>query len=229
METAQRVVHRSALFSRLLWGLVILALLLFGYTALRENLPQRLTHQWPWKIKLLDFQSATAAVIATVGAALARAQYARTVRPALGHFGRAMAGVAPNDQLAWTCHFFNGGQDVAVITEVNYWLTFTPSARAEGASDSTDWGTSREVAAAIETRGLTAREDFSLELLGAGHPIPPEGLMFLGWFAEPAMREVETIFVKVRVVDRVGDTHERVVDLLKGVNRSPRHPDPPPF
>ncbi|MFE9952147.1 hypothetical protein ACFYRJ_32235, partial [Streptomyces sp. NPDC005531] len=80
-----------------------------------------------------------------------------------------------------------------------------------------------------ERSRLTTREDFGLEFLGAGRPIPPQGLMFVGWFAEPAMREVETVFVRVRVVDRVGDTHERVIDLLKGVNRSPRHPDPAPF
>lgn len=43
------------------------------------------------------------------------------------------------------------------------------------------------------------------------------------------MNEVENVFVRVRVVDRVGDTHERIINLLKGANRAPFRPDPPPF
>ncbi|MFC9643752.1 hypothetical protein ACFTZF_35250 [Streptomyces mirabilis] len=43
------------------------------------------------------------------------------------------------------------------------------------------------------------------------------------------MRELESVFVRVRVVDRVGDVHERVVNLLKGADRSPTHPDASPF
>lgn len=53
--------------------------------------------------------------------------------------------------------------------------------------------------------------------------------MLVGWFNEKAMRVVEDVFVRVRVVDRVGDTHERVMGLLKGANRSPRYPEPAPF
>ncbi len=229
METEQRVVQRSRLFSSLLLALVVLALLAFGYTVLRENLPERLTHNWPWKFKLLDFQSATQAVIATSGAALARAQYARTVRPALGYFGRVMVSMAPNDQLAWTCHLFNGAQDIATTVEVSYWVEFTQTAQADGASGSTRWETSQAVARTIETRSLVSSEDFRLDFIGTGRPLPAQGLMFLGWFTDRAMREVESVHARVRVVDRVGDTHERIIELLKGANRSPRHPDAPPF
>lgn len=53
--------------------------------------------------------------------------------------------------------------------------------------------------------------------------------MFLAWFAERALSEIETVLVRVRVVDRVGDVHERVLDLFKGVIRHPLAPDPHPF
>ncbi|WP_405987164.1 hypothetical protein [Streptomyces sp. NBC_00872] len=174
-------------------------------------------------------QSAITAVLATVGAALARAQYAQTVRPVLGYTGRAVAGLAPNDQLAWACHLLNGAQDVAVTSEVSYWVVFTPAALSDSASDSTHWGTSQEAIASMETRGLVHREDFELNFIGQGRPIPAQGNLFLGWLTEKAMREVENVFVKVHVVDRVGDTHERVVNLLRGANRTPRHPDAPRF
>src|SRR5687768_7230265 len=108
METAQRVVRKSALLSRLVTALVGVSIVLLCYSIWRENAPDELTRSWPWKLKLLDIQSATTAAVGTLGASLARAQYARAVRPALGHAGRAMAGLAPEERLAWGCHIFNG-------------------------------------------------------------------------------------------------------------------------
>ncbi|MHA5047978.1 hypothetical protein [Streptomyces sp. SD15] len=230
METTQRVVHRNGLFSKFLLVLVGLAVLLLCYTLVRENLPQRVTRDWPWKLKLLDIQSATAAVLATGGASLARAQYARTVRPAIGYFGRVIDGMAPDSRLAWACHLFNGGQDVAVTTHLSYWVTYTSTAKARGgAADSSDWMTHQAAVDSMESRALLSRRDFALDLIGPGRPIPGEQLMFLGWFTEEAMSEVENVFVKVQVVDRVGDTHERIINLLKGANRAPSQPDSPPF
>ncbi|MEI5527454.1 hypothetical protein WB401_37175 [Streptomyces brasiliscabiei] len=230
METTQRVIRRNGLFSKFLLVLVGLAVLLFCYTVIRENLPPRFTRDWPWKLKLLDIQSATAAVLATGGATLARAQYARAVRPAIGYFGRVMEGMAQDGRLAWACHLFNGGQDVAVATHLSYWVTYTPAAKARGgAADSSDWLTHQAAVDSMESRALRSRRDFALDLVGHGRPIPGEQLMFLGWFTEEAMSEVENVFIRVQVVDRVGDTHERIINLLKGANRAPSHPDPPPF
>jgi hypothetical protein len=230
METTQRVIHRSGLFSKFLLVLVGLAVLLLCYTVVRENLPQRLTRDWPWKLKLLDIQSATAAVLATGGASLARAQYARAVKPAIGYFARVIDGMAPDSRLAWACHLFNGGQDVAVTKHVSYWVTYTSAAKARGgAADSSDWMTHGAAVVSMEGRALLSKRDFALDLIGPGRPIPGEQLMFLGWFTKEAMSEVENVFVRVQVVDRVGDTHERIINLLKGANRAPSQPDPPPF
>lgn len=196
---------------------------------LRENLPERLTATWPWQLRLLDVQSATTAAIGTAGASLARAQYARTVRPALGHFGRAMADLAPGGRLAWGCHLINGAQDVAITQAISYQVTFTESAGEGRDRNPPQWGSSQHAIAAIESCGVEHHEDFKLDFIGPGRPIPAEGLMFLGWFTEATMRKVESVLVRVRVVDRVGDTHERCINLLKGANRTPRHPDTPPF
>lgn len=225
METAQRVVRRNGLFSRLMLAVAGACLLLLCYSVLRENLPSRLTGSWPWKLRLLDIQSATTAAIGTVGALLARAQYARAVRPALGYFGRTMADVAPVGRLVWACHLINGAQDVAVVDAIDYQVRFTPSALSDGAVNSTDWGSSLDAVASLSSRGLEQRKDFVLHTIGAGRPVPGQGLMLLGWFTEKAMRDVEGVIARVRVVDRVGDTHERCVDLLKAANRQPRHPD----
>ncbi|MFE9484982.1 hypothetical protein ACFYNF_00800 [Streptomyces sp. NPDC006641] len=206
-----------------------LTLLLLGYTLLQENLPERLTHTWPWKLKLLDIQSAVAAVLATGGAALARAQYARTIRPAIGYFGRVIADITPNHQLAWACQLFNGGQEVVVTVDLRYWVNYTSTAQANGATDSSEWVTHQVATASIESCGLVNRRDFTLHVVGSGRPIPGQHLQHLGWFTEKAMREVENVFIRVHVLDRVGDTHERVINMLKAADRSPIHADPPPF
>ncbi|MFF1746856.1 hypothetical protein [Streptomyces mirabilis] len=229
MESAQRVVHRSGLFSRLLVVLVGMAVLLLGYSLFRENLSARLTRDWPWKLKLLDIQSAVTAVLGTGGAALARAQYARTVRPAIGYGGRVVANTAPNERLAWACKLLNGGHEVAITADTGYWIGYTSARRAAGAVDSSEWMSQPEATAAIVSRGLAERQDFQLNLVGRGYPIPGQGQLFLGWFTEKAMRDLESVYVRVRVVDRVGDVHERVVNLLKGADRSPTHPEASPF
>ncbi|MDX3412939.1 MULTISPECIES: hypothetical protein [unclassified Streptomyces] len=223
----QRVVHRSGLFSRLPIALLCLALVLFAHVLIRQNLPDRYTRDWPWRLELLDVQSAVAAVLATGGVALARAQYARTVRPALGYIGRVQRGHAPGDQLAWTCHLINSSQDVAVTVDMSYRVTYTPAAHARGIVDWSEWGTRDAAVASIEASGLVHRTDFALNSMGAGWPLAGQQLPFLGWFTEKAMRDVDHVYVRVRVLDRVGDTYERVIDLLRAADRAPAHPDPP--
>lgn len=171
METEQVVVRRSGLFSRLLFGLWCLALLLLIYTLIRQNLTGDLARNWPWRLRLLDPQSAVAAVLATGGASLARAQYARTVRPMIGYFGRVDADHGPPNQFVWACHMFNGGQDAAVVTEVSYWIAYTSAARARGASDSSEWVKHPEAVASIEMSGLLDREDLMLTNIGPGLPL----------------------------------------------------------
>ncbi|GAA4083209.1 hypothetical protein GCM10022233_75960 [Streptomyces shaanxiensis] len=227
METAQRVIRRSGLFSRLLFVLWCLALLLLIYSLVRQNLPGGATRSWPWRLQLLDLQSAVAAVLATGGASLAREQYARTVKPLIGYFGRVTTEHGPHGQLAWVCHLFNGGQESAVMTDVSYWITYTDAGRDSGAADSSAWLTHSAAVASIEKSGLVNRVDFALTASGAGHPLSAQTPRYMGWFTEKAMREVDNVFVRVRVLDRVGDAHERVINLLKSANRSPSHPDPP--
>lgn len=229
METAQRVVRKSALLSRLVTALVGASIALLCYSIWRENAPDRLTHSWPWKLRLLDIQSATTAVVGTLGASLARAQYARAVRPALGNFGRTMADVAPEGRLAWVCHVINGAQDIAVVEHMAYHVEFFPLDQRTVPSDSPRWTSSRETVRLIESCGLVNRTDFTLDFIAPGRPIPAQGLMLVGWFTQEAMHKIRTVYAEVRVIDRVGDTHERTVDLLKGANRAPLHPDAAPF
>ncbi|WP_257140400.1 MULTISPECIES: hypothetical protein [Streptomyces] len=227
MRTSQRVVRRNRVFSRLLTCMVYLSLLLLAYSVWRTNAPDTLTDSWPWKLELLDGQSATTAVVGSMGAALARGQYARAVRPALGYYGRATAGIAPDDRLVWACHVVNAAQDVAVVDGIAYRVVLTGD--ADPTDDETGWVDRQQAKRAIEERGPVDRSDFSLHFISADKPLPAQGLMLIGWFTEEAMAEVRDVHVRLRVTDRVGDTHERIIDVLKGADRSLRRVDPPLF
>ncbi|MFJ7060824.1 hypothetical protein ACIQVA_24410 [Streptomyces microflavus] len=74
MNTSQRVVRRNSVLSGLLTWLVHLSLLLLAHSVWRENAPDTLTDSWPWKLQLLDVQSATTAAVGSLGASLARAR-----------------------------------------------------------------------------------------------------------------------------------------------------------
>ncbi|WP_241837633.1 hypothetical protein [Streptomyces sp. CB02115] len=207
--------------------MVYLSLLLLAYSVWRTNAPDTLTDSWPWKLELLDGQSATTAVVGSMGAALARGQYARAVRPALGYYGRATAGIAPDDRLAWTCHVVNAAQDVAVVDGIAYRVVLAGD--ADPTDDETGWVDRERAKRAIGERGPVDRSDFSLHFISADKPLPAQGLMLIGWFTEEAMAEVRDVHVRLRVTDRVGDTHERIIDVLKGADRSLRRVDPPLF
>lgn len=207
--------------------MVYLSLLLLAYSVWRTNAPDTLTDSWPWKLELLDGQSATTAVVGSMGAALARGQYARAVRPALGYYGRATADIAPDDRLVWACHVVNAAQDVAVVDGIAYRVVLTGD--ADPTDDETGWVDRQRAKRAIEERGPVDRSDFSLHFISADKPLPAQGLMLIGWFTEEAMAEVRDVHVRLRVTDRVGDTHERIIDVLKGADRSLRRVDPPLF
>ncbi|MFD3973672.1 hypothetical protein [Streptomyces cyaneofuscatus] len=225
MNTSQRVVRRNRVLSGLLTWLVYLSLLLLAYSVWRENAPDTLTDAWPWKLQLLDIQSATTAAVGSLGASLARAQYARAVRPALGYFGQVKEGMAPDDRLAWVCSVLNAAQDVAVVEQLGYRVVLTGDAEAE--DDEAGWLRRDEAVRLIEQRGPADRADFALNFIGVGRPLPAQGMMLISWFTAAAMAEVRAVHVRLRVTDRVGDTHERVINVLKGADRSPRRADPP--
>ncbi|MFG2821323.1 hypothetical protein ACGFX4_18085 [Kitasatospora sp. NPDC048365] len=223
MNFTQRVVRRSALLSRTLLGLVVLSGLLLVHAVVVENISSPTL--WLWQLKLLDLQSATDLLVATGAATLARAQYARTVRPAIGAIGRAVPDLAPDNRLAWSFQVTNAAQDVAVVTDVSYGLLLVP-AEPDGPVDTLSWTGRAEVDHRLIERELVCNEDYWLSLMGVGRPLPAQGAAFVGWFTEEAMRVIVELYVRIQVVDRVGDVHERVFPCLRGADRTPRNPSP---
>lgn len=123
------------------------------------------------------------------------------------------------------CSVLNAAQDVAVVEQLGYRVVLTGNEGA--ADDEAGWVRRDEAQRVIEERGPVDRADFALHFIGVGRPLPAQGMMLIGWFTEAAMAQVRDVHVRLRVTDRVGDTHERIIDVLKGADRSPRRADPP--
>ncbi|MFD3610134.1 hypothetical protein ACFWXA_19030 [Streptomyces atroolivaceus] len=120
----------------------------------------------------------------------------------------------------------NAAQDVAVVDHTGYRVEFALPGAGRRPAGSERWASREETVRLITSRGLTDGTDFDLVRMGPGLPLPSRNLL-IGWLTEAATREVGVILVRVRVTDRVGDVHERTINLLKGAVRAPPHPNPP--
>lgn len=219
VETQQRVVRRNWIFWRMLVGLAAVAVLLFVYTIVQQNLAESAQAPDTGPIRLLDIQSATTALLATVGALLARAQYATAVRPMIGFQGRAVRGLTPDPaQLAWASRISNGAQDAATIEAVRYSVRYVGQDPAAASA----WMDLDEMKTELTGAGLRPEVDFSLVRFANGFPLSGHQHFPVSWFTSNAMAFVDALGVNFQVTDRVGDVHERSMDMLKGANLDPQ-------
>ncbi|WP_133260176.1 hypothetical protein [Streptacidiphilus pinicola] len=86
---------------------------------------------------------------------------------------------------------------------------------------------SREAAeAAAEPRGLANREDYRFTSLGPNGVISADSRIRLAWFTEPALAAMTDVYIRVTVLDRVGDLHQRTVPCLIDADRVLTHAMP---
>ncbi|MGW4807559.1 hypothetical protein [Kitasatospora sp. NPDC004272] len=238
MDLRQRVVRRNPFVAWVLNGLAVVSVLLFVHTMVWQNLSEPDRRPWPWSWQLLDAQSATAALLAAVGAIVARAQFARTVRPMLSSAGWVTADHAPGGALSWVGFLCNGGSAAVVVTAVEYRLDFAAdpadpadaadaaSAAEPGTAHSTGWTTLDAVKAAAAARGLRSGTDYRFTSVTPNAVLAGEQRSVLVWFAEPALAVVRHAYVRVTVRDRLGDIHQRIVPCLVDADRVLRHAGP---
>lgn len=118
-EPQRRVLRNTALFKVpvVLLGLTASVLV---WSVVRVNVPASAGDSWPWKLELLDVQSATTATTVTAGLIFARAQYASAVRPMIGWVGYVVEVSELSEPLAWTVRLVNGAGAAAQIHDPMY-------------------------------------------------------------------------------------------------------------
>ncbi|MFD4028032.1 hypothetical protein ACFWRV_31655 [Streptomyces sp. NPDC058576] len=213
-DTQRRVGRSSLLFTAPLVLLAVLTLILL-WEAVRANVSPGARDDWPWRLRLLDTEALGSLLAVAVGAVLARAQYARTVRPYLGYRGSWRKGLLVEGESAWRVGILNCGQHIAVIE--SWECRVVPRGEPDGAT--APWVAVPDVVATLTACGLTAGRDYQLIAFGTGFPLVGTGnydTVPVGIFSQRCVEEVESLHVRVRVTDVVGDSYERVLDCLRG-------------
>ncbi|WP_307127781.1 hypothetical protein [Streptomyces sp. B1I3] len=212
---AQRRVRRSPLlFTAPLALLGVLTLILI-WEAIRANVTAEARTEWPWRLQLLDVDALGSLLAVAAGAVLARAQYARTVRPYLGWRSSWAKGHLQDDAPAWRVGILNGGQHIAAIES---WDCQVVLAGASASGDA-PWVDVSEAVTELAAAGLAVAEDFQLVEFGAGFPLVGTAgyeTVLVGAFSRRFVESVDALYLRVRVTDVVGDSHERIGDCMKG-------------
>ncbi|CUM35802.1 FIG01129257: hypothetical protein [Streptomyces venezuelae] len=222
---AQRRVRRSPLLFTVPIVLLVLLTAVLGWEAVRANMTAAARAEWPWRLELLDMEPLGSLLAVAVGAVLARAQYARTVRPALGWRADWTTGHLRGGIPEWQVGLLNGGSHTVVIEAYECRAVL----RGHDPQLAAPWTDVEGVAEVLTEAGLTVGEDFQLITMG-NFPLVGTGsyeTTMLGAFSQRFIDQVEALHLKVRVVDVVGDSHERILDALKGA-RSTSYQRPTP-
>ncbi|MFJ1758368.1 hypothetical protein [Kitasatospora sp. NPDC088134] len=161
-------------------------------------------------------------MLATGGALLARAQYATATRPMIG-FDERVVRLSPDAHgLVWGCQLRNGAQDAATVRDVRYAVRFLGHDQPAAGT----WLDRDALTDELERMGLRADVDYMVKLWTRGAPLAGQERSMIGWFGPHALGVIDTLVVRVQVVDRVGDVHERSNNLLKAAIREPRQVTP---
>ncbi|MEU2394295.1 hypothetical protein [Streptomyces sp. NPDC007369] len=215
---AQRRIRRSPmLFTAPLVLLCVLVAILL-WEVVRANLPEATRAHWPWRLQLMSEEPLASLLAVTAGAVLARAQYARTVRPMLGWRSAYTAGELPGGEQAWSTGVFNGGQHTAALQSVDYRLVMEGDP-VDGPVPEGAWTGLRALGEQLGAAGLRPAVDYGLATFGPGFPLVATGTyetIRTGVFSKRFVDEVRALHMRIRVTDSVGDTHERIIDCLKG-------------
>ncbi|MGW1154599.1 hypothetical protein ACWD45_25345 [Streptomyces rubiginosohelvolus] len=215
LPDSQRRVRRSPLlFTAPLVLLAVLTLVLL-WEAVRANVSPGVRGDWPWRLQLLDMEALGSLLAVATGAVLARAQYARTVRPYLGWRGSWRTGLLVEGEPAWRVGILNGGQHIAVIES---WECRVVPSGGSGTGTAA-WVAVPDVVATLTADGLSAGRDYQLTAFGTGFPLVGTGnydTVPVGVFSRRFVERIDVLQVRVRVTDVVGDTHERVLDCMRG-------------
>ncbi|MEV8535009.1 hypothetical protein [Streptomyces sp. NPDC051211] len=218
LPDAQRRIRRNPwLFTAPLVLLCVLSAVLV-WEVVRGNMSEAARAHWPWRLQLMSEEPLASLLAVSVGAVLARAQYARTVRPVLGWRSEYVAGLLPGQGKDWEVGVINGGQHNVALVRVDYHLVPASAADAE-----VEWLSLGTVGDRLAAAGLQAAVDFRLIAFGPGFPLVATGTyetVTVGVFSKRFIDEVAELHMRLRVTDSVGDTHERIVRCLRGAREA---------
>lgn len=196
--------------------LVATLTLMVIWETIRGNLSPATKDDWPWRLTLLNQEALSSLLAVSLGFVFARAQYARAVRPIIGWNGYVSSGTySMSSRFIWVVGIRNGGMHNATLESVEYQIQ--PKGEQVPATD-IQWQGYESAVADLEALGLHIGKDFDLHALGSGTPlgvtVDRDGL-YAARLSVPAIALLDNIYMRIRVIDAVGDTHERILHCLR--------------
>jgi hypothetical protein len=212
----QRVIRRNRVFVLVPIGAILASAVLMGWEILRLNLSDVTRSRWPWRLTLLDLQSAATIFTVLVALLLTRSQYAQVARPMIGCYihpgNRSLlpARVVDERELTWAIDLFNGG-GVATIESIEYDILFSKD-------EPSRWLKFDDALQALEMGGLASQKDYIMIEVGSGSPFLSTTStgheMHVAVFTAEALRKLYKFLVRIEVKDGVGDVHERIINCV---------------
>lgn len=216
----QRVVRHSGRLYHLPNAMFWILMLDLVWEVTRQNMSPEARLEWPWRFTLLDVSTSGTAVGVLGGFLLARTQFIRASRPALGWTGYSRP-QSDNMTLAskWIVHVHNGGPGVCTALKVEYRI----AVNSERSREPGPWSTIGAVVSELAKIGLELGKHYSVneQTPGAVFVVMTDqnSQMELAAFGERALSVLQAFDVRLVVEDVVGEVHERVIRCLYSAHR----------
>ena len=205
--TQQRTVRRSPLFARFPLVVIVILLADVAWEVVRTNVMH---------IQFVVMERATAFTLIGVGAGLllARLQWARAMRPALGLAIDPETGHTRESTGKWILRIVNAGPGVPVIEKFDYYISFDDPEAVPSEADFIDF---LELSRILSDRNWKSEVDYYIKYFTRGGPLPISNYAAgseICWFKQSVLSDIKRFDIRVRVVDIAGDTHERIFPCI---------------
>jgi hypothetical protein len=223
-DSAEHVRRNFALF---FIPIILLGLstLLLVWAIVRINLPSSMQSNWPWKLQLLDIQSATTVVTIVAGLIFARAQFASAVRPMAGWRGRVVEARGYSSKLVWLVRVVNRVSVPASFHSLEYCVNLESGLAQKSQGKYASWMSRAEAISLLSSVGLKEHVDYELNYFGSNIAISNSydgGVLAI--FTRRAMKVIDDVLIRVQITDQSGDTRQITIYCLLGAVRDPKGP-----
>ncbi|GAA2867651.1 hypothetical protein Acy02nite_09890 [Actinoplanes cyaneus] len=208
----QRIVKRNWTLSVLPWLALGVAGVMLIWEIVRQNLPEAVRAQWPWRLQLLDLESGATVVTVVAALTLTRMQYAQAVRPSIRFMITLTEGIFEElnqtdlHSAQWKLEMTNGGSSIVTVESIEYRIAPVHAV----SSEEFRWLAYGDARQAIKAAGLTEWKDFRLHRAGPGLPLSAANSrdVLLLTITTAAMLRLEMLDLRLGVKDALGDRHE---------------------
>lgn len=211
------IIRRSRIFVLLpsiILGLLVLNLI---WDIIKINLDPGVIKQWPWRFNLLDISTCATLAGIVAGLLLTRAQFARSIRPAIGW--RAWEVKKSNYLVdsAWTVYLYNHGPGNCQVNKARYSYALTDRPPS-------GWKTWDMTVEELADMGMMRNRDYYLEDIGVGFSIPVAAVLLedseLAAFTSACLAKLSSLDVMLEIEDALGDIYARTIECLRDAHKA---------